>query len=286
MIRNLVILLLPTVLIACKSDPAPVVERGERISRTSPVIVSGNAPDSVLQASNQRPRIIQSSTALPAPSTLDLSESLPGVRTHRVQSGESLHAIAYRYDLDFRQIALANDLRPPYIIYIDQQLRLDVTQSAAPTSTQNNNVASTNAVSSAAANNGDVLRMPIDNNRMPEWQWPHSGRILQGFAAGSSKGLDLAGRDGDPVLAASGGEVVYAGSGIQGSGDLVIIRHTDRYLSAYAHNQLLLVSQSQQVLAGEPIAEVGTNSDGTPMLHFEIRLDGKSVDPLRYLPRR
>ena len=91
---------------------------------------------------------------------------------------------------------------------------------------------------------------------------------------------------GDPVLAASSGDVVYSGRGVQGSGNLIIIRHSDKYLSAYAHNSAMLVGEGSRVRAGEKIAEIGQNSSGIAMLHFEIRVDGSSVDPLGFLPGR
>ena len=109
---------------------------------------------------------------------------------------------------------------------------------------------------------------------------------MRGFQSGVSKGLDISGNVGDPVLAAGDGDVVYSGRGIQGTGDLIIIRHSDRYLSAYAHNSRMLVNEGSRVRAGEKIAEVGQNSSGIAMLHFEIREAGDSVDPSRLLPSR
>jgi lipoprotein NlpD len=109
--------------------------------------------------------------------------------------------------------------------------------------------------------------------------------VLRAFQAGN-KGIDIGGRPGDPVWAASDGEVVYSGNGIQGTGNLIIIRHGDSYLSAYAHNSVMLVSKGSRVTAGDKIAEIGENSTGVPMLHFEIRVDGNSVDPIRFLPKR
>jgi len=121
----------------------------------------------------------------------------------------------------------------------------------------------------------------------PQWQWPVRGRILSGFQAneGAGKGIDIASTDGQFVSAAANGDVVYAGNGIQGSGNLIIIRHNDRFLSAYAQNRTMLVNEGDQIRAGDRIAEVGTNPDGVPTLHFEIRVDGTPVDPIRYLPR-
>ena len=110
--------------------------------------------------------------------------------------------------------------------------------------------------------------------------------MLRGSQAGLNKGLDISGTRGESVLAAADGDVVYSGRDIQGNGDLIIIRHSDRYLSAYAHNSVMLVSEGSRVRAGEKIAEIGENPGGIAMLHFEIREDGKSIDPTRLLPAR
>ena len=100
------------------------------------------------------------------------------------------------------------------------------------------------------------------------------------------EGIDISGNVGDPVLAAGGGDVVYSGRGVQGTGNLIIMRHSDRLLSAYAHNSVVLVSEGQHIEAGQQIAELGVNNSGVPMLHFEIRRDGQSVDPMQYLPQK
>ena len=112
------------------------------------------------------------------------------------------------------------------------------------------------------------------------------GKVIRGFEADMNKGIDIGGKLGDPVFAASSGDVVYSGRGVQGSGNLIIIRHNDRYLSAYAHNSRMLVGEGIHVKEGDKIAEVGNSSNGISMLHFEIRFDGKSVDPTGLLPHR
>jgi len=205
-----------------------------------------------------------------------------------------MFSIAFQYDLDFRSLAIANGLNPPYTIFVDQQINLDLDRIAAngaAVSTSNLGTAvSNNSVARARAGSptsGSVLRQPVSRTpRSVSWQWPHRGRLVRGFQAGVNKGLDIAGNVGDPVLAAGDGDVVYSGSGIQGSGDLIIIRHSDSYLSAYAHNSRMLVAEGSHVRAGEKIAEVGENSAGVAMLHFEIREAGDSVDPSRLLPPR
>jgi lipoprotein NlpD len=120
------------------------------------------------------------------------------------------------------------------------------------------------------------------------WGWPSRGAVIGRFSSNGSlnKGIDIAGELGEPVLAASDGSVVYAGSGLRGYGELVIIKHSDTYVSAYGHNRRLLVREGQQVKVGQSIAEMGSTGTDRVKLHFEIRRQGKPVDPLQYLPRR
>lgn len=118
------------------------------------------------------------------------------------------------------------------------------------------------------------------------WIWPSTGKLIAPFTEGGSKGLDLAGKAGDPVIAAGDGKVVYAGTGLRGYGKLVIIKHNATYLSAYAHNQALLVKEGQNVTRGQRIAEMGSSDADQVKLHFEIRRQGKPVDPAKYLPAR
>lgn len=117
-----------------------------------------------------------------------------------------------------------------------------------------------------------------------EFMWPVKGRLLAGFSEQGNKGLDIAGRIGDPVLAAAPGRVIYTGSGIRGLGKLIVIRHDNNFQSVYAHNREILVKEGQSVTRGQKIAELGDTDAGTPKLHFEIRKSGKPVDPARYLP--
>jgi lipoprotein NlpD len=121
-----------------------------------------------------------------------------------------------------------------------------------------------------------------------EWSWPSGGRIIGRFGEGSNKGVDVAGRTGDPVLAAAGGRIVYAGEAMRGYGKLVIVKHDNTFLSAYAHNSKILVQERETVKRGQRIAELGDSGTeaGKPRLHFEIRRQGKPVDPLKYLPPR
>ena len=116
--------------------------------------------------------------------------------------------------------------------------------------------------------------------------WPSSGNVIAGFDEVKNKGLDFAGSAGDPVLAAADGRVVYAGAGLRGYGNLIILKHNNTYLTAYAHNQLLLVKEDQTVKRGQKIAEMGNSDADRVKLHFEVRRQGKPVDPAKYLPGR
>ncbi len=150
------------------------------------------------------------------------------------------------------------------------------TAAAAPAAT-----ASTASTASTAANPA-----PKDGDDDLSWQWPASGPVIRGFDEARSKGVAIGGQAGEPVLAAADGRVVYAGSGLRGYGNLVIVKHNATFLSAYAHNQTLLVKEDQAVRRGQKIAEMGASDADRVQLHFEIRRLGKPVDPTRYLPPR
>ena len=118
------------------------------------------------------------------------------------------------------------------------------------------------------------------------WEWPSTGEIINGFSPNGNKGIDIGGQVGDAVFAAAEGDVVYSGRDVQGIGNLLIVRHGERYLSAYAHNSKMLVFEGDQVKSGQKIAEIGMDLSGEPALHFEIRIDGKPTDPIGLLPGR
>jgi lipoprotein NlpD len=122
--------------------------------------------------------------------------------------------------------------------------------------------------------------------KVTTWLWPAQGAVTRGYSESVHKGIDIAGNTGDPVVAVAAGKVVYAGTGIVGFGELLIVKHNDEYLSAYGHNERLLVTEGQVVAAGQTIAEKGSSGTDTVKLHFEIRKEGKPIDPQRVLPRR
>jgi lipoprotein NlpD len=214
------------------------------------------------------------------------------ITTHVVAKGETLYSIAWRYNLDTRVLARANRVPEPYTIHPGQRLELDSdfnppleqpaapvkTASAIPISRRSNNRSTASVLPNSTTTAKSVLN----------WQWPVTGTILAGFAGerALNKGIDIGAKKGEPVVAAESGTVVYAGNGLHGYGNLLIIKHNQNYLSAYAHNSQLLVTEGEAVKSGQRIAEVGSSGTNRDKLHFEIRHDGKPVDPLRYLPSR
>jgi len=221
---------------------------------------------------------------------------------HVVEAGESLYSIAWRYDQDYRNLARWNGIRSPYIIRAGQRLRVAPPEAAGERNTTTSREAVREPVRQRSAVRKRTERKntarkeprsapkPLNSYaRGPiKWQWPSTGRLLQGFNPRSSgkKGIDLDGRIGDPVRAAADGRVVYSGSGLIGYGRLVIVKHSQTFLSAYAHNSELLVKEGDRVKAGMVIARLGDSGTKRPKLHFQIRREGKPVDPLKYLPKR
>ena len=195
---------------------------------------------------------------------------------HVVRRGETLSAIAWRYGLDYRNIARWNRIRSPYVIYPGQRLSL---RGAAPAP------ARTASVKAGSKRKGSREPAPAP---VPArgWTWPARGPLLRGYGKGERGGIDIGGRRGQPVVAARDGRVVYTGSGLAGYGRLVIIKHSERLLTAYAHNDRLLVKEGQRVRVGQRIADMGSTGAERVMLHFEVRRDGKPLNPLTYLPRR
>lgn len=209
---------------------------------------------------------------------------------YRVQSGDTLIGIAFKLGVDYRELQRINKIRDRNLIYAGQVLK---TRSASPQPRtvepqQQRSASAKPRVARKADTNSPAKPKVVPAKSDITWGWPHSGKILAGFssAEGGNKGLDIAGTIGDPVVAAADGTVVYAGSGLLGYGNLVIISHNQDYLSAYAHNSRILVRENQKVKFGEPVAEIGNTGASVPMLHFEVRRDGRPVDPLRYLPKR
>lgn len=200
-----------------------------------------------------------------------------------VQKGDTLYGIAFRNRIDMRDLAAWNGLDEPYTIFPGQRLRLyPATARSAP----NNERPSAPAASPAP------VKVPAPPPAPPvsglEWSWPADGELIGRFVAGepTRQGIDIGGSSGETVRAAGDGVVVYSGSGLVGYGELVIIKHSDAWLSAYGHNRNRLVNEGQLVKRGQKIAEMGRSGAPREMLHFEVRYNGKPVDPLLYLPPR
>ena len=226
-----------------------------------------------------------------------------------VQRGDTLYSIAFRFGWDWKALAARNRIGAPYVIRPGQVIRFDqaggqvpMVAKAAPSVGNAKPVAMpppvrpvvpvvapviTNTPAKPAIQTAPPANVPLQKSASG-WVWPASGALIGRYSSNGSlnKGIDIAGNLGQPVLAASSGSVVYAGSGLRGYGELVIIKHSDTYVSAYGHNRRLLVREGQQVKVGQAIAEMGSTGTDRVKLHFEIRRQGKPVDPLQYLPKR
>lgn len=218
--------------------------------------------------------------------------------TALVQRGDTLFGIAFRNGIDARDLAEWNGISPPYTIYPGQNLRLyprngpavattprTVPPPASPEATPASKPAPGAPVPAAAPPLPAPVAPPVSDIR---WRWPADGALASRYVAGepTKQGVDITGASGTPVRAAADGVVVYSGSGLVGYGELVIVKHNDAWLSAYGHNRARMVNEGAIVKAGQQIAVMGRTGAPRDMLHFEIRYNGKPVDPLAYLPKR
>lgn len=224
----------------------------------------------------------------------------PGYFT--VRPGDTLYRIAIEHGQTARDVQAWNNLSNPNMIEVGQVLRVSppvgMTPSAspAPVSTATAVAVAPPAVVSRPLNAPAVtppvaapaappaLPEPVKAGEGVNFIWPAKGAVIANFDEAKNKGVSIAGRAGEPVLAAADGRVVYAGAGLRGYGNLIILKHNDTFLTAYAHNQALLVREDQAVKQGQRIAEMGSSDADRVKLHFEVRRDGKPVDPLQYLP--
>ncbi|HQQ62268.1 MAG TPA: peptidoglycan DD-metalloendopeptidase family protein [Pseudomonadales bacterium] len=243
------------------------------------------------------------------------------LHTHTVTKGDTLIAIAWRYGMDYHQLANMNNLSPPYKILVGQKLKIDNNSPVDSSSTSRSSatqaiaIPADEGVHEIRTERGSSGRVTMPTNSTTgtaqtrtvtehqarpaenaaaipasekHWVWPARGAVIARFSPDDAlrKGIDLDGKAGDPVIAAAAGNVVYAGSGLAGYGQLLIVKHNEKFLSAYAHNSKLLVKEGDAVKSGQKIAEIGASGTDRNKLHFEIRRDGKPVDPLLYLPAR
>ncbi len=219
---------------------------------------------------------------------------------YKVRPGDTLYAIAWRQGLDYHRLAAWNGIRgPKYRIYPGQRLHL--------TRPPNRNVAPTKPKKSPSqpkvtpakkrvkveptvpkqAKTGTAPKIGKESVKL-SWRWPTKGRVVQTYSSRdrNRKGIRISGHPGQPVKAAEAGRVVYSGSGLVGYGNLIIVKHNNNYLSAYGYNRKLLVKEGDKVAGGDRIADMGSPRKGAePLLHFEIRKQGKPVNPLGLLPR-
>ncbi|MDP3137685.1 MAG: peptidoglycan DD-metalloendopeptidase family protein [Burkholderiaceae bacterium] len=267
---------------ASRHQQAPVEDRGAGLSRQAPMATLPAAvPGKVLPGAENAGK--------------------PGYYT--VKPGDTLIRIGLENGQNWRDIVRWNSLDNPNVIEVGQVLRVAppaaaalpasavaVARPVAPGNVTPNAATPTLAASAAARPASPsapaAAAAPASPDDEVAWIWPASGSVIAGFDEARNKGIDLAGRAGEPVVASADGRVVYAGSGLRGYGNLIILKHNNTYLTAYAHNQTLLVKEDQSVRKGQKIAEMGNSDADQVKLHFEIRRQGKPVDPTRYLPPR
>ncbi len=243
-----------------------------------------------------------SASALAGPGTQAAPvKPLPGAENagkpgyYTVKPGDTLIRIGLEHGQSWKDIARWSNLENPNLIEVGQVVRVVPPVSGA-------------AAAAVVANDKGVVARPIISSGVAPvapaqpakpapsattggeddvpFAWPANGSLIAGFDEARNKGYDIAGKAGDPVWAAADGRVVYAGSGLRGYGNLIILKHNNTFLTAYAHNQTLLVKEDQSVKRGQKIAEMGNSDADRVKLHFEIRRQGKPVDPSRYLPSR
>lgn len=204
--------------------------------------------------------------------------------TYTVKSGDTLYSIAWRHDLDYQQLARWNRLPADFRIYPGQVLRLHGPAGQRSVPAAKSRTAPSTRPAAKKAPTPQPLQIPA-KDRVASWVWPTEVAASHVHST-NAPALIMMGSEGQAVRAAAPGKVVYTGSGVRGFGELIIIKHTEVFLSAYAHNRVLKVKEGDDVTRGQSIAEMGLGAKQQPMLYFEIRINGQPVDPLQYLPRR
>jgi lipoprotein NlpD len=251
--------------------------------------------------------------AIPAPIVEGWHQPPAKKSNYIVQKGDTLYSVAWAFDMDFRDLARINLLKPPYHLVVGQILYMS-TVALPSVGFKDNKLNSRVRENDYERKNLPAVVMrpnlapPIRTERkflhLPQrkqvqlispkkityakpknWVWPTQGKIIRGFSkiSGGNHGIEIAGKTGQPILAAAAGRVVYAGSGLRGYGNLIIIKHNDSYLSAYAYNKNMLVKEGTWVNAGQRISSMGQNNSGKVLLHFEIRRNGKPINPMQFL---
>jgi lipoprotein NlpD len=296
LVRILIANLLLMLLAACSTTPVK-----------APVDARGITPEPEPQVrTHTRPAGGTTARARPLTPAKPVLPNRVSRDVYTVRRGDTLYSIAWQNGLKYQQLASMNGIRPPYTIYAGQRLRIGHPgrQAAATTAKLHR---SHGAVTKPAGRPapGVVSRTatrPVAETKPPapapaaepvfptvvkNWKWPARGPLLSGYQPDTTgrKGINIGGKEGQSVMAAAGGKVVYSGSGLVGYGRLIIIKHNDSLLSAYGHNSKLLVKEGEYVKPGQVIARMGSSGTDRTNLYFEIRKDGKPVNPLHYLPK-
>ncbi|WP_024868985.1 peptidoglycan DD-metalloendopeptidase family protein [Pseudoxanthomonas suwonensis] len=228
------------------------------------------------------------STVVRSPSATTATQGTAG-KTVVVQQGDTLYSIARRNGASVEDMARWNNLQPPYTIYPGQRLQLGQGARATTASTPTRTVVAPKTGTTASTTPSTPAPAPaVPPSSGFSWRWPAQGVLLSTYVAGNNtrQGIDIGGSSGQAVTAAADGVVVYSGAGLVGYGELIIVKHNEQWLSAYGHNRKRLVEEGQSVKAGQQIAEMGRTGTDRDKLHFEIRYNGKPVDPLLYLPKK
>jgi lipoprotein YgeR len=203
---------------------------------------------------------------------------------YTVKRGDTLYRISRMTGSSVGELARLNGISAPYTLEIGQKLR--VKGSSGSSAKKKTAVAKTTKPRSSASGTAGVAKAAPPPVGSKCWRWPTSGKIIEPFSSsdGGNKGIDIAGSRGQPVYASAAGTVVYVGSQLRGYGNLVMIKHSEDYITAYAHNDTTLVNNGQKVSAGQKIATMGSSGSSTVNLHFQIRYRATAIDPQRYLP--
>ena len=264
-----------------RSVPAPVEERNiGKAKSTSTAPAPKNTPPAVSQSE-------------PTKAASMAEPNKPGYYT--VKPGDTLIRIGLDHGQNWRDIIRWNNIENPNVIDVGQVLKI-----APPAADPSQEVAIAKPVQLGTVSNTTeekkntpAVEQPSVNSVRNEGSddsfqliWPAQGPVSSSFDDSKNKGIDISGKAGDPVLAAADGKVVYSGAGLRGYGNLIIVKHSNTYLTAYAHNQTLLAREDQSVKKGQKIAEMGNSDSEQVKLHFELRRLGKPVDPVKYLPQR
>ena len=279
-------------LVGCKTVPnqAPVEDRA-----------AGHATASRPAAEPPRAAAAVAAQPVPAPAAAETRAA-----TYTVKPGDTLMRIALDAGQSWKDLARWNSIDNPNLIEVGQVLRIlpppgEAVAAARPVVPARPPASASVAVGASGASGASGAASAVaaapspapapviargDSDDDLQWAWPAAGAVTAPFDDTRSKGLGIGGKLGDPVLAAADGRVVYAGAGLRGLGNLVIVKHNANYLTAYAHNQTLLVKEDQVVKRGQKIAEMGATDTDKVQLHFEIRKQGKPIDPTRLLPPR